>query len=125
MISGFCHKVDEIGTLLGSPLTSVGNYHHMLRNIPEQGKPHIPTFKTILLPPSSSRMKFQHTSTRLPGFTSQNTVNIKIQFISSKRVMSKFMAGLEVLQHSAKTKPLWRPGIPHIHKFWICGTNEV
>jgi len=118
MISGFHLKVDEIGTLLGCPIfkghefqygcpqTSVRNYHHIMCNIPKQGKPHVPTFKIILLPPTSSQMKFQHISTRLPGFTSQKTANIKIQFISSDRVMSKFMAGLEVLQHSAETKPL-------------------
>jgi hypothetical protein len=118
VISGFHLKVDEIGTLLGYPIfkgnefqygcpqMSVRNYHHILRNIPEQGKPHVPTFKIILLPPSSSQMKFLHTSIKLPGFTSQKTANIKIQFISSDRVTSKFMAGSEVLQHSAETKPL-------------------
>jgi hypothetical protein len=103
---------------------SVRNYHHILRNIPEQGKPHVPTFKIILVPPSSSQIKFLHTSTRLPGFTSQKTANIKIQFISSIRVTSKVMAGSEVLQHSAETKPLWRLGIPHFHKFWLCGRKE-
>jgi hypothetical protein len=117
-ISDFHLKVDETGTLLGCPIfkghefqygcpqTSVRNYHHILRNTPERGKPHVPTFKIILLPPSSSLMKFQHTSTRLPGFTSQKTANIKIQFISSDRKISKFMAGLEILQHSDETKPL-------------------
>jgi len=70
-------------------------------------------------------MKFQHISTRLPGLTSQKTASIKIQFITGDRVTRKFMAGLEVLQHSAETKPLWRPGIPHFHKFWLCGRNEM
>lgn len=107
------------------PQTSVRNYHPILHNIPEQVKPHVPTFKIILLPPSSSLIKFQHTSNRLPGFTSQKTANIKIQFISSDRKMGKFMAGLEILRHSDETKPLWRPGIPHFHKLWLCGRNEV
>jgi hypothetical protein len=61
MISDFHLKVDEIGTLLGCPIfkghefqygcpqTSVRNYHHILHNIPEQGKLHVPTFKIIFL----------------------------------------------------------------------------